>query len=197
MGAEPTCNLFTFALAGSSAAAAAAAAGGAGGEQPPALLQLVHTLSCQPHKLLTCHLEQPAAGAQEPPTPDTHLRHGAGAPGASGSGSSSSAGSRPRGSRLLLGLTDDVDCAVVAVSCSRGANDGDGGGGDEGGAGAGFVIEHVTSIPALAYVAAGGGSRLAHRQNTLSTLDSPPCLLLPDIIASVLTCLEKHPHHAT
>jgi KUP system potassium uptake protein len=166
MGAEPTCNLFTFTLAGSSTAAAAAAAGaagGAGGEQPPpALLQLVHTLSCQPHKLLTCHLEQPAAGAQEPPTPDTHLQHGAGEPGASGSGgsSSSSAGIRPRGSRLLLGLTDDVDCAVVAVSCSRGTSGGDGGGGGEGGAGAGFVIEHVTSIPALAYVAAGGGSRL-------------------------------------
>jgi hypothetical protein len=52
--------------------------------------------------------------------------------------------------RLLLGLTDDVDCAVVEVApaagtaCPAGALP----------AGA-FWVQHTTSVPALAYVAAG------------------------------------------
>ena len=165
MGSEPACTLFTFVPAAPAAAtgqqAAAAAADAAGGsaqaaapaaqqqgqQQGQPLLRLAHTLSCQPHKLLTCHLEQAAPGAQEPPTPDTHLPGG-------GSGGS---GGTARGSRLLLGLTDDVDCAVVTVSCrSQDVAAGESGAGGAEEAAAGFVIEHATSLPALAYVTAGG-----------------------------------------
>ena len=165
MGSEPTCTLFTFALAAGTADAAGTAGEAQQGQRP--LLRLVHTLSCQPHKLLTCHLEQAAAGAQEPPTPDTHLGGGSAvgatstAAAASGSGGGSG-GSQPS-PRLLLGLTDDVDCAVVAVGCT--SPEAAGAGGGEGAAGPeeaalGFVIQHVASVPALSYVAAGaaGGS---------------------------------------
>lgn len=171
MGSEPTCSLYTFALAAAESSGQAAQQGqqlgaaGRPGGQP--LLRLVHTLSCQPHKLLTCHLEQAAAGAQEPPTPDTHLGGGSAvgatstAAAASGSGGGSG-GSQPS-PRLLLGLTDDVDCAVVAVGCT--SPEAAGAGGGEGAAGPeeaalGFVIQHVASVPALSYVAAGaaGGS---------------------------------------
>lgn len=149
MGSEPACTLFTFSLAQDSSGAQqeqqpeATAGGSQAAEQQagPTLLRLVHTLSCQPHKLLTCHLEQPAPGAQEPPTPDTHL--------AGGGGDGGAPGALIGGSRLLLGLTDDVDCAVVAISCSTA-------GGEE--AAVGFVMQHVTSIPALAYVTAGASS---------------------------------------
>eukprot|EP00887_Chlorella_sp_A99_P007189 scaffold2.g7189.t1 len=51
---------------------------------------------------------------------------------------------------LLLGLTDDVDCAVVAVAPASSAGTGSGAG-----AGGGFAAMHVASIPALGYVCAG------------------------------------------
>lgn len=157
MGSEPTCTLFTFALAAGTADAAGTAGEAQQGQRP--LLRLVHTLSCQPHKLLTCHLQPPPFGAQEPPTPDTHLPEGGRGAGA-GVGAPAlqqqdGAAISP-GPTLLLGLTDDVDCAVVAVTCSSGS-DGDGSSSDAqgGAAGAGFVVQHVSSIPAMAYVAAG------------------------------------------
>ncbi|KAL4420811.1 hypothetical protein ABPG75_010467 [Micractinium tetrahymenae] len=161
MGSEPTCTLFAFALAASTAGAAGAAGAAQQGQQP--MLRLVHTLSCQPHKLLTCHLQPPAFGAQEPPTPDTHLPEGSrgsagGAAGAAGQQQQGSSAASS-GTTLLLGLTDDVDCAVVAVSCCTGSNSGSdssgGSSGQEGAAAAGFVVQHVSSIPAMAYVAAG------------------------------------------
>ncbi|GAB4820252.1 hypothetical protein N2152v2_007298 [Parachlorella kessleri] len=52
--------------------------------------------------------------------------------------------------RLLLGLTDDVDCAVVEVACMAGAA-----GSQDGLSTCGFKVQHATSVPALAYVAAG------------------------------------------
>jgi len=163
MGSEPTCSLYTFALApagdGSAQAAQQPAQGGQAGHlggQP--LLRLVHKLSCQPHKLLTCHLEQPAGGAQEPPTPDTHLQGGGVGEGAAGAANASGSGSRcGNGShaspRLLLGLTDDVDCAVVAIGCTSPEAAAAASGGGSGAAGpeeaaAGFVIQHVASVPA-------------------------------------------------
>ncbi len=173
MGSEPTCSLYTFALApagdGSAQAAQQPAQGGQAGHlggQP--LLRLVHKLSCQPHKLLTCHLEQPAGGAQEPPTPDTHLQGGGVGEGAAGAANASGSGSRcGNGShaspRLLLGLTDDVDCAVVAIGCTSPEAAAAASGGGSGAAGpeeaaAGFVIQHVASVPALSYVAAGAAA---------------------------------------
>lgn len=168
MGSEPTCTLFTFAPAAAGVDAARAAPAGAATAGQP-LLRLAHTLSCQPHKLLTCHLQPPAFGAQEPPTPDTHLAvdGGSGGKAAEAGGAGTPGGGQAAGPTLLLGLTDDVDCAVVAVSCAdasdagvgssdAAAGGGDSGGGDSAGGGAGFVVRHAASIPALAYVAAGG-----------------------------------------
>ncbi|PSC70698.1 hypothetical protein C2E20_5843 [Micractinium conductrix] len=167
MGSEPTCTLFTFAPAAAGVDAARAAPAGAATAGQP-LLRLAHTLSCQPHKLLTCHLQPPAFGAQEPPTPDTHLAvdGGSGGKAAEAGGAGTPGGGQAAGPTLLLGLTDDVDCAVVAVSCAdasdagvgssdAAAGGGDSGGGDSAGGGAGFVVRHAASIPALAYVAAG------------------------------------------
>lgn len=156
MGSEPACSLVTFALAEGAAGAAGAAQPG----QRP-LLRPAHTLSCQPHKLLTCHLQPPFFGAQEPPTPDTHLPEGSRAAGscapAAGQQQAGAPAASP-GPALLLGLTDDVDCAVVAVTCCSGSDaDGcdDAATGQGTAAAAGFVVQHVASIPAMAYVAAG------------------------------------------
>lgn len=71
---------------------------------------------------------------------------------------------------VLLGLADDVDCAVVKVSISppssgdvaavsavasaAGVSVGSGGGGGVGGSPS-IEVQHVSSVPALAYVAAG------------------------------------------
>lgn len=166
MGSEPTCTLFTFALAASEAGAAGtpgAAAEAQRGQQP--VLRLVHTLSCQPHKLLTCHLQPPSCGAHEPPTPDTHVPEGSRGGGGGGAGvapgqqQQGGAAASP-GPTLLLGLTDDVDCAVVTVTCSSGSDSsGADGGGQSSAAAAGFLVQHVSSIPAMAYVAAGVRSR--------------------------------------
>lgn len=208
MGSEPTCSLYTFALAlaggagGPAVAQQAGAAGGQAGGQP--LLRLVHTLSCQPHKLLTCHLEQPAAGAQEPPTPDTHLQGGAareaGTAGAAagtphgGGGIDASSGSQAS-PRLLLGLTDDVDCAVVAIGCASpeaaaaGASTSGGAAGPEEAA-AGFVIQHVASVPALSYVAAGELAAAGVGQTGMLAEPRPP--LLPDA-----TVCPRAPAHST
>jgi hypothetical protein len=149
MGSEPACALYVFEPA---QAAAADLPGSSDRAEGPAtteagtLLRAAGSLSCQPHKLLTCHLEQRGAGAQEPATPDTHLPQG----GSSGGGGGAC------GPRLLLGLTDDVDCAVVAVSCRAGADgSGSGAGGPAGFTGSSFAVEHETSLPAMAYVAAG------------------------------------------
>lgn len=212
MGSEPTCSLYTFALApaggagGPAVAQQAGAAGGQAGGQP--LLRLVHTLSCQPHKLLTCHLEQPAAGAQEPPTPDTHLQGGAareagtagtaaGAP--YGGGGIDGSGGSQAGPRLLLGLTDDVDCAVVAIGCASpeaaaaGASTSSGASGPEEAA-AGFVIQHVASVPALSYVTAG-------EQEVVGELDGgrgagPTRLLAETHLPLVPDAAVCHDHHS-
>jgi hypothetical protein len=45
----------------------------------------------------------------------------------------------------LLGLIDDVDCAVVSVTCSSADSPAS-------------ALEHVASIPAFAYVATGARS---------------------------------------
>lgn len=75
---------------------------------------------------------------------------------------------------LRLGLTDDVDCAVVEVLASCDASTPDsassGGTAEIQHMAGGFLVRHVASVPALAYVAAGkmqrkylllGGARAA------------------------------------
>lgn len=177
MGLEPACSLYTFAPAdGESSGQAAQRVQSPGAAEPAGgqpLLRLVHSLPCQPHKLLTCHLEQPAVGAQEPPTPDTHLQ-GASAAGAP-SGAAAASGASHASPRLLLGLTDDVDCAVVAIGCTTPETAAAGAGGgaalpEE--AATGFVIQHVASVPALSYIAAGvaGGRGCGMQQQQLSLL---------------------------
>lgn len=59
------------------------------------------------------------------------------------------------GGGLLLGLTDDVDCAVVEVAPAAPAAVQQGGEGDGSQPLPGFAVAHTASIPALAYITAG------------------------------------------
>lgn len=107
-------------------------------------LILSSTVSCGPHRLL--------AGQ--------HLLQGV---------SDNHSNSKSNNSGLLLGLTDDVDCAVVAATLQQqqqqGVNDHAGGYSSTAAAAAGSVggiaisLNHRASIPALAYVAEGKTQR--------------------------------------
>ena len=115
---------------------------------------LKSTASCGPHKLLA---------AESFTASDVNFTATAAA---AATGPDSGPG-RESDSVLLLGLTDDVDCAVMtaafssstaaAADTAAGATAAAGGGGGVGGGGSrgGLVLTHATFLPAIAYVVAG------------------------------------------
>ncbi|KXZ56884.1 hypothetical protein GPECTOR_1g798 [Gonium pectorale] len=124
MGGEPVVDLAAWRLGerhgGGGAAGRAGAGAGAGAESGgERAAQPVWRLSCGAHRLLSAEGPLRAADPGQPAPP----------------------ASQPP---VLLGLTDDVDCAVLCVE--RAAADGHA---------AELQALHAVSIPALAYVAAG------------------------------------------
>ena len=78
-----------------------------------------------------------------------------------------------QGAPALLGVTDDVDCAVLRLAVSAERR---------------IVADHVVSIPALAYVAAGKVQRRAVVLGQPGEPCSSDCLLCA-------SAPRKHPSH--
>ena len=84
--------------------------------------------------------------------------------------------------RLLLGLTDDVDCAVLEISVTLPASELDVPSASMVGALPGYAVRHVASVPALAYVAAG------KLQRKYLLLGAPGCTLAATLVEAHQYC---------
>jgi hypothetical protein len=152
------------------AAAVSEAAGQAGrctssSSQGPQLLALASCVSCAPHRLLAVQAAAPG--------------------GASGQGQAG----------LLLGLSDDVDCALVSAQLSTSADSSAAAAGSSSSSssagGWGVVLSHQAYLPALAYVVSGKTQRrhllLGKRQGQSSSSSCCCCCLILCSLATPLS----------